>query len=180
MTVRLKDAGLLPAFAARTAGDQRLQLDVKSEPKYFDDMSNGISLFLGFIGIFVAVVFSLGATLGAMISMYAQVAARTREVGTLRALGFKQSSVLVSFVNESVLLGLTAGVLGVGLSSFVQFASFRTMNFSTFSEVTFRFVLTPQVVGWSLLFATVMGYAGGLLPALRAARMPIVQATRGG
>jgi putative ABC transport system permease protein len=179
VTMRLKSASLLSSVIAKLAGDQRLQLDVKPEQKYFEDQSTGLRTFLGFMGIFVAVVFSIGATLGAMISMYGQVAARLREVGTLRALGFRRSSVLVSFVVESVLLGLASGVLGVAASALMRFASFTTMNFSTFSEVTFRFALTPSVVGWSMGFAALMGYVGGVLPAVRAARMPIVQATRG-
>jgi ABC-type lipoprotein release transport system permease subunit len=179
VVARLTSESALRPLGDAMAADPRLQLDIKQERKFFEDLSTGIRLFLGFMGIFVAVVFSLGAILGAMISMYGQVAARTREIGTLRALGFRRSSVLVSFVVESVLLGLLSGAVGVALSSFMRFASFSTMNFATFSEVTFRFALTPSVVVASMVFATFMGYVGGLLPALRAARMPIVQATRG-
>ena len=99
--------------------------------------------------------------------------------GTLLALGYQRSAVLVSLVLESILMGLISGVIGVVISSAMQFASFSAVNFNTFSEVNFRFTLTPGVVAASLLFAAAMGYAGGFLPALRAARMPIVQAVRG-
>jgi ABC-type antimicrobial peptide transport system permease subunit len=112
--------------------------------------------------------------------MYAQVAARTREIGTLRAIGFRRRSVLVSFVAESVLLGITAGAFGCAAASLWQLTSFTTMNFQSFSEMSFKFHMSPVVVLASMIFATIMGFAGGLLPAMRAARMPIVQATRGG
>jgi len=179
VVMRVTDAGSLRQIGETAVADPRLQLDVKEERKFFEDQSNGIRLFLGFLGIFVAVVFSFGSILGGMISMYGQVAARTREIGTLRALGFKRTSVLVSFVLESMILGIVGGVVGVAGASLMQLASFSTMNFATFSEVTFRFALTPSVVGSSLGFAAFMGFVGGLLPAMRAARMPIVQATRG-
>jgi len=115
-----------------------------------------------------------------MITMYAQVAARTREIGTLRAIGFRRRAVLVSFVAESVILGLLAGAVGCAGASLMQLASFTTMNFQTFAEMTFKFHMSAGVVIASFVFAIVMGFAGGLLPAMRAARMPIVRATRGG
>ena len=115
-----------------------------------------------------------------MITMYAQVAARTREIGTLRAIGFRRRAVLVSFVAESVHPGVISGAVGCAAASLMQLASFTTMNFQTFSEMSFKFHMTPGVVLASMVFALVMGFAGGLLPAMRAARMPIVQATRGG
>lgn len=179
VTMKVNDPHGIPDLAARVLADPQLSLDVKQERKYFEDLSGDLSNLLGFLGLFVSIVFSLGATIGATISMYAQVASRTREVGTLRALGYQRSAVLVSLVLESVLMGLVSGVIGVIASSAMQFASFSAVNFNTFSEVNFRFTLTPGVVGASLLFAAGMGYAGGLLPAIRAARMPIVQATRG-
>lgn len=179
MIVRVKDKRSIPAMAEAVSLDPRLSLDVKQEEKYYEDLSSGLSNLLGFLGIFVSVVFSLGATLGATISMYAQVAARIREVGVLRALGYRRSAVFVSFVIESVLLGLIAGGVGVGLSALMQFASFSTLNFGTFSEVTFRFALTPDVMWKSAIFAGVMGYAGGVLPAARAFRTPITQAVKG-
>lgn len=179
LVVRVKDKKTIPQMAEGVALDPRLSLDVKMEQKYYEDLSSGLSNLLGFLGLFVAVVFSLGATLGATISMYAQVAARIREVGVLRALGFRRSAIFVSFVLESVLLGLIAGGVGLGLSAFMQFASFSTMSFGTFSQVTFCFALTPDVFWKSAIFATMMGYAGGVLPATRAFRTPITQAVKG-
>ncbi|HEY2747542.1 MAG TPA: ABC transporter permease, partial [Polyangia bacterium] len=171
----------LDAMKAEMAADPQLHLEPKREDRYYQDLSNNLSLFISFIGLFVAVVFSLGATLGAMISMYAQVAARTREIGTLRAIGFRRRAVLVSFVAESVILSTLSGVVGCVVAGVVgHFGKFTTMNFQTFSEMTFHYRMTPNVAVAAMVFAMIMGFAGGLLPAMRAARMPIVRATRGG
>ena len=181
VTLRLKDASQLTALKARVENDPMLsQLQVQSEIEYWAAQSEQFATFVRFLGIFVAVIFSFGAVLGAMITMYAQVAARTREIGTLRALGFRRRAVLVSFVAESVILSLAAGAVGMAAASLMRFASFTTMNFQTFSEVSFRFHMTGAIAAASLFFAFLMGFAGGLLPAMRAARMPIVRATRGG
>jgi ABC-type lipoprotein release transport system permease subunit len=181
VTLKLKDAGSLAALKSRIETDPQLNtLDVKSEVDYWAAQSEQMSMFIGFLGIFVAVIFSFGAVLGAMITMYAQVAARTREIGTLRALGFRRRSVLVSFVVESVLLSLASAGIGLFGASLMQLVRFSTINWQTFSEVSFRFTLTPGIIVASTIFAALMGYAGGLLPAIRAARMAIVQATRGG
>jgi putative ABC transport system permease protein len=180
-TLRLKDPALLATLKGRLEADPQLNsIELKREDEYYAAQSEGIANFIQFLGLFVAIIFALGAALGAMITMYSQVAARTREIGTLRALGFRRRAVLVSFLVESMILGLLAGAVGVAAASLMQFASFSTMNFQTFSEMSFRFALTPKILGVSFLFAALMGYAGGLLPAVRAARMPIVDATRGG
>ncbi|MDB4971406.1 MAG: transporter permease [Myxococcales bacterium] len=181
ITMRLKDKSAITALQTRIEGDPMLsQLEAKSEVDYWASQSEQFSMFVQFLGIFVAVIFSFGAVLGAMITMYAQVAARTREIGTLRALGFRRRAVLVSFVAESVILAALAGGVGTAAASAMQLASFTTMNFQTFSEMSFRFHMSGGVVAAALGFAIVMGFAGGLLPAMRAARMPIVRATRGG
>ncbi len=181
ITLKLKEPGAVTALKARVESDPMLStLEVKPEIDYWAAQSEQTSMFIEFIGIFVAIFFSVGAVLGAMITMYTAVAARTREIGTLRAIGFRRRAVLVSFVAESVILSLGAGAVGVAAASLMQFASFRTMNWQTFSEMSFRFHLSPAIAVGALLFAIVMGFAGGLLPAVRAARMPIVQATRGG
>jgi ABC-type lipoprotein release transport system permease subunit len=181
VTLKLRDDGALASLKNKLETDPQLNtLDVKSEVEYWAAQSEQMSMFVQFLGIFVAVIFSFGAILGAMITMYAQVAARTREIGTLRALGFRRRSVLVSFVVESVLLSLAAAGIGLAFASLMQLVRFSTINWQTFSEVSFRFTLTPGIIIASTAFAALMGYAGGLLPAVRAARMPIVQATRGG
>ena len=181
ITMKLKERASLESLRARVEADPMLStLEVKPEIDYWAAQSEQFAMFVQFLGLFVAVIFSFGAVLGAMITMYAQVAARTREIGTLRALGFRRRAVLVSFVAESVILAAVAGAVGCAGASLMQLASFTTMNFQTFSEMSFRFHMSKSVVGTSLFFAIVMGFAGGLLPAMRAARMPIVRATRGG
>jgi putative ABC transport system permease protein len=181
ITMKLKDHASFESLRTRVEADPMLStLEVKPEIDYWAAQSEQFAMFVQFLGLFVAVIFSFGAVLGAMITMYAQVAARTREIGTLRALGFRRRAVLVSFVAESVILAAIAGAIGCGAASLMQLASFTTMNFQTFSEMSFRFHMSKGVVLSSLFFAIVMGFAGGLLPAMRAARMPIVRATRGG
>jgi ABC-type antimicrobial peptide transport system permease subunit len=132
------------------------------------------------LGVTVALIFCAGAILGAMITMHGQVAARTRDIGTLRAIGFKQRAVLVSFVAESVLLALASGLAGIAAAAAAQGLRFSTMNWQTDSEVAFQFHLTPVIIVAALGVSLLLGYAGGVLPALRAARMPILFAFRGG
>jgi ABC-type lipoprotein release transport system permease subunit len=181
VSLRLKDKHAVTALKSRVESDPMLStLEVQPEIDYWAAQSEQTAAFVRIVGIFVVFIFSFGAVLGAMITMYAQVAARTREIGTLRAIGFRRRSVLVSFVAESVILGITAGAFGCAAASLMQLASFTTMNFQSFSEMSFKFHMSPGVVIASMIFATIMGFAGGLLPAMRAARMPIVQATRGG
>jgi putative ABC transport system permease protein len=181
ITLRMKDRASLDALINKMNADPQLNsLEAKNEVEYWAAQSENFAKFVSFLGMFIAVIFAFGAILGAMITMYAQVAARTREIGTLRAMGFRRRSVLISFVVESMLLALASGAVGLGFASLFQLKSFSTINFQTFSEITFKFHLSPEIVAASLFFAVLMGYAGGLLPALRASRMPIVQATRGG
>jgi len=116
--------------------------------------------------------------IGAMITMYASVAARTGEIGTLRALGFSRTAILTAFLVEALMLGLAGGVVGLTGASFMQAISISTMNFQTFAELAFSFALTPGIVVGSLGFALAMGFVGGFLPAARAARMKIVDALR--
>ena len=123
-------------------------------------------------------IFSIGAIIGAMITMYASVASRVAEIGTLRALGFSRNAILVAFLGESLLLGLLGGVAGLVAASFMQALSISTTNFQTFAEVAFSFTLTPSIIVASIAFALTMGFAGGFLPAARAARMKIVDALR--
>lgn len=113
-----------------------------------------------------------------MITMYASVASRTSEIGTLRAVGFSRAAILVAFLTEALLLGLLGGAVGLSAASFMQALSISTTNFQTFAELAFSFKLTPSIVLWSLLFALAMGFVGGFLPAARAARMKIVDALR--
>jgi putative ABC transport system permease protein len=129
-------------------------------------------------GTFVTLILSIGAMFGAMNTMYAAVAYRTREIGTLRALGFSQLRIVTAFMTESIALALVGGVIGCILALPVHGLSTGTTNFASFSEVAFKFRITPALLAGGLLFAGVMGAAGGLLPAIRAARIPVARALR--
>jgi ABC-type antimicrobial peptide transport system permease subunit len=176
--VRLRDPGSLPDLKARLEADPRLTVEVWREPEYYRKQSEMLATFLRYLGLSLTVIFSIGAVVGAMITMYAAVANRTGEIGTLRALGFGRAAILGAFLVESVLLGLLGGVAGVGAASFLQWVSVSTTNFQTFSELAFRFRLTPELAARALAFGAGMGLAGGLLPALRAARLQLVEALR--
>lgn len=178
---RLPDADAANRFIEAIKGDQRLKLEGKTEQKYFDEqMITGapIKALAFIVGLFTAI----GAAFGAMNTMYAQVSARTREIGTLRAIGFSRRSILVSFVIESLMLCLAGGVLGV-VFTFLAFKLFLTaptgtMNFRTFSEVLFNFRMTPPLIAGGFAFALAMGVIGGFFPAARAARLKITTALR--
>lgn len=176
--VRLADAGAFEAFKARIAADQRLILEVRQEPAYYQDQSKSLSIFISYLGIALSVIFSIGAMIGAMITMYAAVANRSAEIGTLRALGFRRSSILAAFLVESLMLSLVGGVAGLVLASFLQAFTITTMNWQSFSQLAFGFHLTPGIAGATLLFALAMGLAGGFLPSMRAARLEIVDSLR--
>jgi len=178
MVLRLADTGLYDRFRADVDTDPRLADEVKREQVFYSDQSRALSKFINILGLTLSIIFSIGATIGAMITMYASVASRVTEIGTLRALGFKRASILRAFVVEALLMGLVGGVAGLALASSMQFASFSTTNFQTFADLSFRFILTPGIAVQTLLFALVMGLAGGFLPAVRAARLNIVDALR--
>ncbi|MFY9551032.1 MAG: FtsX-like permease family protein [Thermoanaerobaculia bacterium] len=179
--VRALDPQAANRYIETVKGDQRLKLEGKTERKYYDEqMITGapIKALAFIVGIFTAI----GASFGAMNTMYAQVSARTREIGTLRAIGFSRRSILVSFVLEALMLCLIGGILGV-VFTFLVFNLFLTkptgtMNFRTFSEVLFNFRMTPQLIAGGLGFALAMGVIGGLFPAARAARLKITTALR--
>jgi putative ABC transport system permease protein len=177
VTARIKP-GQFESYQQRAQGDIRLKVDVKRETTYYRDQSKGLALFVQILGLFVAVIFSLGAMIGAMITMYAQVASRVREIGTLRAIGFQRGAVLLGFVMESLMLALAGGAIGVLLSLPMTLATFSTMNFTSFSEIVFRFDLSPGIILASFIFAGVIGIFGGFFPAIRAARMKIVDVIR--
>lgn len=178
LVARLADPSLFDAFKRDVEGDQRLTLEAKRERDFYADQSRALSTFISILGITLSVIFSIGATIGATITMYASVANRVGEIGTLRALGFQRRSILAAFLAESLLLALLGGLAGLLLASLMQFISFSTTNFQSFSELAFGFSLSPAIVLKTLLFALAMGFVGGFLPALRAARMRIVDALR--
>lgn len=137
-----------------------------------------LATFIRILGLFITVIFSAGATIGAMITMYGAVAGRTIEIGTLRALGFKRRSILAAFMGEALLLALVGGLCGLALASMLQLVTISTLNFASFSELAFSFSLSPPIAAAALGFALAMGLVGGFLPAFRAARLDIVGALR--
>jgi putative ABC transport system permease protein len=178
LLARLSLASDFEALRAALDADPRLQMEARRERTYYEDQSRQMSEFIRILGLTLSVIFSLGAMIGAAITMYASVATRTAEIGTLRALGFARRSILTAFLLESMLLALAGGVAGLAAASLLQAVHISTTNFQTFSELAFSFELTPGVIVRSLLFALVMGLAGGVLPAAKAARMQIVDALR--
>ncbi len=181
VTLKLDDASNFPAFKKAFDSDKRLQqFEPKIEQQYFEDQSATMATFIRVLGLFVTIIFSFGAMIGAMITMYAAVANRTVEIGTMRSLGFSRRSILGAFLAESLFIALLGGVIGLALASVLQFFSVSTLNFASFSELTFSFALSPAIIIISLAFAGFMGFVGGFLPSLRAARLNIVSALRAG
>jgi ABC-type antimicrobial peptide transport system permease subunit len=178
VVVRLREEAAFDAFAAAVKDDPRLVLDVKREPAFYEEQSRALSNFISVLGITLSIIFSIGATIGAMITMYASVSNRTAEIGTLRALGFRRLAILAAFLMESTLLALVGGLVGLVLASFLQAFTITTLNWQSFSQLAFGFHLTPAIVASTLAFSVFMGLAGGFLPSVRAARLEIVDALR--
>jgi ABC-type antimicrobial peptide transport system permease subunit len=178
MVVRLARSDAFERFRADIDVDPRLADEAKREQVFYGDQSKSLSTFINILGFSLSIIFSIAAMIGAMITMYASVANRVAEIGTLRALGFKRFDVLGAFLLEALLLGLVGGVAGLACAALMQFASFSTTNFQTFADLSFRFLLTPSVIAKTLAFSLLMGLVGGFLPAMRASRMNIVDALR--
>ena len=176
LVVRMADPAAIPDFDHTIRADPQMQLQAVEERKYYEDQAGPVSGALTGLTTFVAIVMGIGAVFGAMNTMYAIVAARTREIGTLRALGFSRRSILFSFVVESVFLALVGGLIGVALA--LPANNLGGATGVGFAELAFAFKITPQAVAVGLVFAAVMGLVGGLLPAARAARLPITSALR--
>lgn len=178
VTFRMRDPSRFSRLKEGIENDPRLTCEAKVETRYYQEQSEAMATFLRIMGMALTAIFSLGAVIGAMITMYAAVANRVTEIGTLRALGFTQGSILAAFVLEALFLGLVGGLTGLFFASFMQLITISTMNWQSFAELAFTFTLTPAITGKCILFALFMGFAGGLLPAFRAARMKIVDALR--
>ena len=153
-------------------------LSVASESAYYKKASQGLPDVIGILGIVETLIFSIGAVLGAMITMHASVSQRSREIGVLRALGFGRLPILLSFLIESAALGFGGALVGVAVSLHTPLLDFRCLNFATGQEVAFRFVPSFANLGLAILAGTLVGGFGGILPALRAARISPVQAMR--
>ncbi|MBM4359916.1 MAG: ABC transporter permease, partial [Deltaproteobacteria bacterium] len=177
--VALEQPSSFDGFKLALEQDKRLGLQAVRETTYYENQSQGTSLFIGVLGTVIAVCFSVGAIIGAVITMYASVANRQREIGTLRALGFSRFSILVCFLTESVLLALVGGVLGALASLAVGNLEFTMVNFASWSEMTFRLDPVPRILGTAMGAAGVMGVLGGFLPAVRASGVSPLAAMRG-
>lgn len=177
--VQLESPSKFDAFRAGVENDKRLGLQAMRETAFYEKQSEGASIFIGAIGTVVSVFFAIGAMIGAMITMYAAVANRQREIGTLRALGFSRTSILTSFLFEAVVLAVIGGAVGAAASLAMGFVRFSMVNFASWSEIVFSFDPTPRVIVTALVFACGMGLLGGFFPAVRAARTSPLKAIRG-
>jgi ABC-type lipoprotein release transport system permease subunit len=181
LRVRTPDLGARDRFIEAVRADQQVKLDGKPEDVFYAEQMQ-TARPIQFLAYFVAILMAIGASFGAMNTMYAQVSARTREVATLRALGFRRRSVLTSFVLESVVLSALGGIVGAVAATLVVklllTAPTGTQNFNSFSEIVFNFQITPPLVVAGIVFSLAIGLFGGFFPATRAARLKIVNALR--
>jgi ABC-type lipoprotein release transport system permease subunit len=175
---KLADPGAFQTLKKRLESDPRLTVEVRRERQFYAEQSELLSNFIRVLGLTLSIVFSIGAVIGAMITMHAAVANRVREIGALRALGFRRASILTAFLLEALALSALGWGMGIALAAPMQLAHISTLNFQSFSELAFKFALTPGIVAMSLGFALAMGLAGGFLPAVKASRLGIVQALR--
>ena len=177
--VKLEGEGGLESLTAALDADPRIDPDVMTEREYYSSQAAGLSQFIRLIGYPLTILMSIGAVFGALNSMYSSISVRGKEIATLRALGFGPFSVLISTIVESTLLALIGGLIG-GAIAFLVFNGFQvsTLNGASFSQVVFDFAVTGDLLRQGLVAALIIGFFGGLLPAIRAARMPVAQALR--
>jgi putative ABC transport system permease protein len=177
--VRLASVDSFQTFKDALTSDPRLNVTVIREPDYYSQQSQVLQTVIRSVGFSIAILMALGAIFGALNTMYSAVANRTREIATLRALGFGSSPVVISVLVEAILLSVAGGLIGGGLA-WIAFDGYQTatMNWQSFSQVAFAFAVTPVLLAEGLLFAVFMGFLGGLFPAIRAARLPVVTALR--
>jgi putative ABC transport system permease protein len=178
LVVRMRDPAAIPELDRWIRAQPQMQLQALSERRYYEEQAGPLARTLRGLATFVAVVMGIGAVFGAINTMFAIVSSRTREIGTLRALGFSRRSILASFLVESVILAVIGGAIGCLLAFPMNGFSTGTGQTQSFSEIAFAFRITPGIVATGMAFAVAMGVLGGLLPALRAARMPITSALR--
>ncbi|MGB5623102.1 MAG: ABC transporter permease [Gammaproteobacteria bacterium] len=177
--VRLESPAAIDEFEAELAKDPRVEVDVFAERAYYSEQSEGLSRFIRLVGYPVSILMAIGAVFAALNTMYSSVAARTREIATLRAIGFRPSAVALATLIESMVLALIGGVVG-GAFVYVIFNGFTvsTLNGASFSQVVFDFAVTRGLLEQGMVAALSIGLVGGLFPALRAARLPVVTALR--
>jgi len=179
VSVRLNSPGAFEEFKDSLTSNPQLSVKVVRQSEYYIDQSETVTRLITTLGFLIAFLMAIGAVFGALNTMYSAVAARTREIATLRALGFGGSAVVVSLMLESLLLALVGGAIGGGLAYFA-FNNFHTstMNWQSFSQITFAFKVTPELLVRGVVWAAMIGLIGGLFPAIRAARLPIAAALR--
>jgi len=180
VALRMRDPARFDALKKELEGDPRLGVQVTRENEFYAEQSRALTALLRGIGIFITLIMAIGALFGAANTMFAAVSGRTREIATLLVLGFSPFAVMASFVTESVLIALAGGVLGCLLALPINGITTSTTNFQSFSEMAFKFQVTPALMVAALVFAAAMGVLGGFFPALRAARQPIARTLRGG
>ena len=176
--MRVKDQTALSALAKRITDDPKLHLKAMPERAFYEEQQGTASGALKGLAVFISFIMAVGAGFAGMNTMYAAVARRTKEIGTLRVLGFGRASILVSFLLESVSIALIGAAIGILLALPLNFVSTGTSNFVTFSEIAFNFRVTPDLMLFALLFGGVIGFVGSVLPSIRAARFKIVDALR--
>ena len=180
LVVKMRDDAQVGALDRWIRNQPGMALRAARERDYYEQQAGPVVTVLRALAVLAAIIMGAGAVFGAMNTMYAVVAARTRELGTLRALGFSRRAILLSMVTESAVLALAGGLLGCALAFTMHGYSTSTATVQSLTEIAFAFRITPAIVGWSLAFAVAMGVAGGFLPALRASRLPIAAAVREG
>jgi putative ABC transport system permease protein len=176
--MRVKDQNAMASLAKRITDDQRLHLKALPEQKFYEDQQGTASGFLKALAVFIAFIMAVGAAFAGMNTMYAAVARRTKEIGTLRVLGFSRLSILIAFVLESVVIAILGVGIGIVLALPLNFVSTGTSNFTNFSEIAFNFRVTPDLMLLALIFGVAIGFLGSLLPSIRASRYKIVDALR--
>lgn len=176
--LRVNNQSEMDSLAKRISDDQRLQLKAVSEKQFYEDQQGAASGVLKGLGVFVSLIMSVGAAFAGMNTMYATVSRRTREIGTLRVLGFKRRSILTAFVLESIAMAMGGVAIGIVLALPLNFVSTGTANFTNFSEIAFNFRVTPDLMLSALIFGAGIGLFGSLLPSIRASRFKIVDSLR--
>jgi len=176
--VRATNAAAMSTLTKRISDDQRLQLSDVSEQKWYQDQQGVVSGAIKAFGFFIAIIMAFGAAFAGMNTIYAAVASRTKEIGTLRVLGFGRTSILLAFVLESTLIAIAGSLLGILIALPLNFISTGTSNFVTFSEIAFKFTVTPMLMIAAIIFGGAIGLLGSILPSIRASRYTIVEALR--
>jgi putative ABC transport system permease protein len=178
--VKLNSGDAFDEFKDALTSDPRLNVKPMRESEYYDSQSAAVYNMITGLGTIIAIIMGLGAVFGALNTMYTAVSSRTREIATLRALGFRAGPVVISVVSESLLLAFTGGLIGAGLA-WLAFDGYQaaTLNWASFSAITFAFDVNVKLLAQGIIFAMIIGVVGGLFPAIRAARQPVAQALRG-